>query len=213
MINALPSKAKIKKTLISCCPHAAPGTHGLKVYFYQKCWPDIIGDSLTEVICAVFQGSKPSACQRTSLMVFGKKPGNKAKSLLMSDCRKISFINVNFKLMTGIEAARIITVMNRMISPIQLVTGGNKRISQGVAMANDAICAAGRSKTKFWTIDTDLVAAFCNMVSTWCLKVMAKKSPLDVTLDRYRNLYNDNYSIVVVFCRRLSPSIRRMKEF
>ena len=50
--------------------------------------------------------------------------------------------------MTGIEAARIRTTMSSTISPLQLVTGGEKRISHGVAMARDAIYAAGKSKTR-----------------------------------------------------------------
>ena len=76
-------------------------------------------------------------------MVFGNKPGKKAKSLLISDRRKLSLINVDFKLMTGIEAARIRKTMCRTISPLQLITGGDKRILHGVAMARDAIHAAG----------------------------------------------------------------------
>ena len=83
--NKFPSKSEIKKVLDSCRPHAAPGTDGLTVYFYQQFW-DLVGDSLTEMICAVFRGTTPSASQITSLMVFGNKPGKKAKSLLISDC-------------------------------------------------------------------------------------------------------------------------------
>ena len=166
-----PTKSEIKKVLDSCRPHAAPGTDGLTVYFYQQFW-DLVGDSLTEVICAVFKGTTPSPSQRTSLMVFGNKPGKKAKSLLISDRRKLSLINVDFKLMTGIEAARIRKTMSRTISHLQLVTGGDKRISQGVAMARDAIHAAGINRDWCGILDTDLITAFCNMVSTWCFSVM-----------------------------------------
>ena len=113
-----PTKSEIKKVLDSCRPHAAPGTNGLTVYVYQQFW-DLVGDSLTEVICAVFRGTTPSPSQRTSLMVFGNKPGKKAKSLLISDRRKLSLINVDFKLMTRIEAARICkkNVWNNLASP------------------------------------------------------------------------------------------------
>ena len=130
--------------LDSCRPHAAPGTDGLTVYLYKQCW-EILGDSPTEVIQAVFNGSKPSASQRTSLMVFGNKPGKKAKILLISDRRKLSLLNLDVKLMTGIEAARIRATMSRTVSRLQLVTGGEKRISHGVVMARDAIHAAGKS--------------------------------------------------------------------
>ena len=57
-LKAHPTKTEIKKVLDTCRPHAAPGTDGLTVYFYQQFW-DLIGDSLTEMICAVFKGTPP----------------------------------------------------------------------------------------------------------------------------------------------------------
>ena len=131
-------------------------------------------------------------------MVFGNKPGKKAKSLLISDRRKISLLNVDFKVMTGIEAARIKKSMTRTISPNQLVTGGDRRISHGVAKARDAIHAASSLKTGCGILDTDLVAAFCNMVLTWCLKVLRKKGLSENVIKRYENLYNDHVSVIVV---------------
>ena len=58
--------------------------------------------------------------------------------------------------------------MTRTISSLQLVYSGDKRISHGVAMARDAIFAAGESETACDILDTDLIAAFCKMVATWC---------------------------------------------
>ena len=167
------------------------------MFLYQQCW-EILGGPLVEVVQEVLRGGKPTSSQRTSLMVFGNKPGKKAKSLLISDRRKLSLLNSNFKLMTGIEAARIRVTMSRTISPLQLVTGGEKRISHGVAMARDAIYAAGKSKTRCGILNTDLIAAFCNMVATWCYKVMCRKGLCEEVLARYQNLYEDNLSIIVV---------------
>ena len=64
----IPTNLEIKKILDSCRSHAAPGTDGLTVFFYQQFW-ELVGDSLTEVIFAVFRGTAPSPSQRTSLMV------------------------------------------------------------------------------------------------------------------------------------------------
>ena len=196
-LRAAPTKAEIKSVLDSCRAHAAPGTDGLTVYLYQQCW-QTLGDSLTDVIQTVFRGSKPTSSQRTSLMVFGNKPGKKARSLLISDRRKMSLLNVDFKLMTGIEAARVRSTISRTISPLQLVTGGDKRISHGIAMARDAIHSAGKNRTRCGILDTDLIAAFCNMVSTWSFTVLAKKGLCEEVIRRYKNLYEDNLSIVVV---------------
>ena len=78
------------------------------------------------------------------------------------------------------------------------MTGGDKRISHGVAMARDAIHAAGISQERCGMLDTDLIAAFDNMVLTWCLQVMSRKGLDDEVIARYRNLYDDNISIIVV---------------
>ena len=178
-LKAAPTKAEIKTVLDSCRPHAAPGTDGLTVYLYQQCW-NILGDPLTQVIGEVFRGSKPTASQRTSLMVFGNKPGKKAKSLLISDRRKLSLLNVDFKLMTGIEAARIRSTMSRTISPLQLVTGGEKRISHGVAMARDTIHMAGKNKTRCGILDQTLLRhstiwSAPGAIQFWKKRVSAKK--------------------------------------
>jgi exonuclease III len=197
MLLAIPSKEEVARVLGSCRSHAAPGTDGMSAFVYKKCW-DILGDALTDVVCAVFAGAKPSNCQRTSFMVFGNKPGKKAKSLKISDRRKLSLLNVDFKVMTGIHAARIRPTMCRTTSRHQLVTGGDRRISHGVALARDAIMAAGASKDECGILDTDLVAAFCNMVLMWCFSVMLKKGISSQVIDMYQNLYNDNFSIIVV---------------
>ena len=197
MLLAEPTKDEVKEVLYTCRSHAAPGTDGLTAYFYKKFWP-VIGDSLTDVIIEIFKGAPPSACMRTSLMVFGNKPGKKAKSLKISDRRKLSLLNVDFKIATGIEAKRLRQTMVHTISPHQLVTGGDRRISHGVALARDAIFAASSLKTGCGILDTDLVAAFCNMVLTWCLQVMEKKGISPAVIKRFKNLYENNYSIIVV---------------
>ena len=196
-LKAIPTETEVKKVLDSCRPHTAPGTEGLAVYLYQQCWT-VLGRPLTEVVQAVFRGDKPTPSQRTSLMVFGNKPGKKAKSLLISDRRKLSLLNADFKLMTGIEASRIRSTMSRTISPLQLVTGGEKRISHGVAMARDAIHMAGKARYRCGILDTDLIAAFCNMVAVWCYQVLARKGLSLEVINRYKNLYENNLSIVVV---------------
>ena len=197
MLLAVPDKEEVSRVLKTCRSHAAPGTDGITAYFYKKFW-SLIGDSLCDVIIDIFYGAQPTNCQRTSLMVFGNKPGKKAKSLKISDRRKLSLLNVDFKIATGIEAARLRRTMSHTISPHQLVTGGDRRISHGVALARDAIQATSSLKTGCGILDTDLVAAFCNMVLTWCLLVMAKKGIEPAVIKRFYNLYENNHSIVVV---------------
>ena len=95
---AEPTRQEVIDTLSESNLHAAPGTDGLTSHFYHKCF-NIIGDSLTEVVTAVFNGSKPTLSQRTSNMVFGCKP-NKSKSHKPEDKRRISLLNSDFKIIS-----------------------------------------------------------------------------------------------------------------
>ena len=176
--------------------HAAPGTDGLTAYLYRQCW-DILGDPLTEVCQTVFSGHQPTISQRTSLLVFGAKP-KKAQSLKPKDKRKLSLLNVDFKVMTGLEAKRHRKIMTRTVSHLQLVAGADRRIHHGIALARDAIHAAGKSRSGCGILDTDLVAAFDWMVMDWVKLVLAKKGMCEEAIARISNLYSNSLSIVVV---------------
>ena len=140
MLAALPSKEEIWDTLLESNLNAAPGTDGINSYVYKSCW-DILGESLFEVITAVFQGESLSASQRTSMMVFGCKP-KKPTSLKPSDKRRISLLNADFKISTGLQAQRFKKPTTHTLSPHQLVSGEDRRIYHGINLARDAINAA-----------------------------------------------------------------------
>ena len=142
-----PTKTDVLKTLSNSNLHAAPGTDGLTSFFYKNCF-DVMGDSLTEVVCAVFSGSKPTLSQRTSKMVFGSKP-KKAASNKPGDKRRISLLNCDFKTISGLEYARFKETASRTLSPFQLVAGDDRRIHHGINLARDAIQAASKF-TRLW---------------------------------------------------------------
>ena len=58
--------------------------------------------------------------------------------------------------------------------------------------------AAGKRGQGCGILDTDLVAGFDYMALNWCLKVLEKKGACKELLTRLKNLYSNNYSIVVV---------------
>ena len=99
-----------------------------------------MGEPLTEVVCAVFSGAKPTLSQRTSKMVFGSKP-KKAASKKPGDKRRISLLNSDFKTISGLESARFKETATRTLSPFQLVAGDDRRIHHGINLARDAIQA------------------------------------------------------------------------
>ena len=139
-----PNKEEVFEVIKTGNQHAAPGTDGLTVYFYRKCF-DIIGDALTEMVKAVFGGDKPTLSQRTSRMVFGTKP-KKAGSLLPKDKRRISLLNCDFKIISGIECSRLKKTATWTLSPYQLIAGEYRQIHHRINLTRDAILAAEKMK-------------------------------------------------------------------
>ena len=130
-------------------------------------------------------------------MVFGSKP-KKPNSVKPGDKRCISLLNSDFKVITGVETARIKKVATHTLSPLQLVAGDNRRIHHGINKARDAITASAKIKGVCALVDTDYLAAFDWMVMKWVFMVLAKKGMSDEIIKRYKNLYEDNISTIVV---------------
>ena len=130
-------------------------------------------------------------------MVFGTKP-KKAKSLKPSDKRKISLLNADFKLVTGIDARRFRKVATHTLSPCQLAAGEDRRIHHGINKARDAVLAAGRGKEGVGLLDNDYKAAFDFIVMLWVFKVLLAKGVEPAVISRLKNIYKDNITVVVV---------------
>ena len=197
LLMKTPTKEEVFETLAASNLHSAPGTDGLTSYFYKNCF-DIIGGPLTEVVQAVFAGGKPTISQRTSKMVFGSKP-KKANSKKPGDKRRISLLNCDFKTISGIESNRLKKTATRTLSPLQLVAGDDRRIHHGINLARDAIQAASTlTRQECGIADTDYHAAFDFLVMSWVFLVLERKGLSLQVIERLKNLYRDNYSVIVV---------------
>ena len=196
MLIKEPSKSEVKLSIAKSNLNAAPGTDSITSYFYYECW-EIIGDSITEVTQAIYNGRSPTKSQRTSLMVFGSKP-KKPNSVKPADKRKISLLNADFKIITGITNERLKSIANRTLSPCQLAMGSNRRIHHGINQARDAIIAAGQRNDCVGILDNDYMAAFDYMVLKWVLKVLRAKGMCKEAIQHIENLYKNNLTIVVV---------------
>ena len=115
------TKTEVKKSVWTANLHAAPGTDGLTSYLYYTCW-DILGEPLTEMVQAIHAGQRPTLSQRTSMMVFGCKP-KKPDSIKVSDKRRLSLLNSDFKIATGLENNRFKEVATTTLSLCQLAAG------------------------------------------------------------------------------------------
>ena len=115
----IPDKTEVYETLKNSNLMAAPGSDGITNYLYLKLF-HCLGDILTNVIIEIFKSKKPTLSQRTCLMVFAGKPGKK-DSMLLKDKRKISLLNNDFKLLTGIANRRHNLLYVILISNLHLI--------------------------------------------------------------------------------------------
>ena len=141
MMLKVPTKAEVKESVWSANINAAPGNDGLTNLVYKHCW-EVLGDSLTEVAQAVHGGESPSLSQRTSLMVYGAKANKPPNSLDPKHKRRISLLNSDFKIITGIDNTRFKKVATHTLNPNQLSAGDDRRIHHGICKARDAINTA-----------------------------------------------------------------------
>ena len=192
----VPEEREIKEVLAKSNLLAAPGTDGIPSLLYHECW-EIMKCRLTDVVQAIFQGNKPTLSMRTSLMVFGSKP-KKLNSLKPGDKRRISLLNSDFKIVTGIEAKRFGDTATYSLSPVQLVAGDDRRIHHGINLARDAIQQIGKSKSGCGILDLDFLAGFDWLDMAWVYLVLEKKGVAREVINRLKNIYSDSISVVVV---------------
>jgi hypothetical protein len=200
---SIPSMDNVKEVLADSNLLAAPGTDGIPSLLYSKCW-DIMGSSLTEVVQAIHQGQQPTLSMRTSLMVFGSKP-KKPNSIKPGDKRRISLLNSDFKVVTGLDAKRFGDTATHSLSPLQLVAGSDRRIHHGINLARDAIYQAGKTKAGCGLLDLDFMAGFDWLDMAWVYLVLAKKGVCQEVVERVRRLYSDSTTNVKFDL----PSLRR----
>ena len=93
--------------------------------------------AISEVLRAIVSSGKlPESC-KNSFLVFSPKI-NKESSTRIKDKRKLSLLQTDFKILTGVLAGRLRKTEQHTISRYQFATGG-KRISEAVCLTRDAI--------------------------------------------------------------------------
>ena len=115
-------------------------------------------------------------------MIYANKP-KKYKSIKPKDKRKISLLNADFKVLTGIEAARHNTMLDHTVSPQQFAVGKNKRIHHAISLARD-IANNISLKGGGAIADLDYLAAFDLICMKWIYLVLEKKGLHPSVFDR-----------------------------
>merc|ERR1712004_497000 len=186
------SDEDVKASLLSANRNSSPGSDGLTYLTYLVCW-DSLGHHLSDVIREIVKVGKLPESMKNSFLVFSPKI-NKENSTRIKDKRKLSLLQTDFKILSGILAGRLRKTENHTISRYQFATGG-KRISQAVCLTRDAIESVKPSQ-KAVLYETDYISAFDLMSIDWILKVLLKKGCSKSFVQTLRNIFQDEDTYV-----------------
>ena len=209
-LKAVPVKDEVKEVLFNSNLNAAPGTDGITSLLYKEHW-DQLGEPLVQVVKAVHQGEQLTLSQRTNLMVFGSKP-KKLTSIKPNDKRRISLLNSDFKVVSGLDAARFRRTFTHTLSPAQMVAGDDRRIHHMINQARDCIQAVSKSKLGCALLDLDFFAAFDMQVFSWVFAVLRAKGVAEEVISRIKNIYQNCITIPVVNNERGRPIQNRREN-
>ena len=106
------TKSEILEVLKTCKNGKSPGVDGFSAEFFKFFWVDI-GDFLYRSFCASFDKGKLTVNQRRGIISLLPK-GNKPRENL-KNWRPISLLNVTYKLLSGVIARRLRSVMDVLI--------------------------------------------------------------------------------------------------
>ena len=114
-----PTKGEMYRILKKANFRGAPGLDGIPACVYKECW-SFLGDYILELAEAVFEEIELPQIMKTSIMVFLRKPG-KPPPLTEAKIRKISLLNCDLKLITGLITDRLNLLATDHLSKNQYV--------------------------------------------------------------------------------------------
>ena len=182
----------VKASLLSANRNSAPGSDGITYLVYLTCW-NALGQHLSDVIREIVKEGKLPESMGNSFLVFSPKVG-KENSTRIKDKRKLSLLQTDFKVLSGILAGRLKKTENHTISRHQF-SAGSKRVSQAVCLTRNAIECVKPSE-RAAVIETDFVSAFDLMTIDWVLMVLRKKGCSEQFVRVLQSIYRDSDTFV-----------------
>ena len=107
-------------------------------------------------------------------MVFAHKPG-KSNFKKLNDKRKISLLNSDFQILTGLENKRFSKIISHTITNSQFALGKEKRIHHTISLARDTIYLSNLKNKGCAIADLDFKAAFDLLCMDWVFKVLEER--------------------------------------
>ena len=127
---------EVKESLLKANRSSAPGSDGLSFLLYIQCW-ESLGPHLCEVLREVVKKGDMCESMKHTFLVFSPKIG-KESSTKVKDLRKLSLLQTDFKVLSGVLVNRLKKTERHTLSEHQYSTGG-KKITHGVCRTRNAI--------------------------------------------------------------------------
>lgn len=196
-LSAEPTLNEVKEEVWGGNSFAAPGSDGIILYFYKYFWEDI-HELLFNMIKDNRRRKGLTSSQKIALVVFGKKP-KKGDSIKAKDLRRISLLNNDYKINSGLPTHRLSKLSIKGLSPGQYVSGADRRIQHCINNARDAVYKGNANNREGCGIqDNDFKAAFDLMMSVWPILVLLKKGCGQEFADWLAMFFTGVSSVVVV---------------
>jgi len=135
MLAAMPMFDEIKDAVFTMNADGAPGPDGFGGHFYQHFWDIVSADLVSSVQEFFYTGVLIPNINSNILVLIPKVPG----AATMGDFRPIALANFQFKIVTKILADRLALICMRIISPEQRGFVCDRKISDCIIMASEAI--------------------------------------------------------------------------
>ena len=151
------SKEECYKVLCEMPSGKSPGNDGLTKEFYYEFW-DLVSDSLLASLNYSYENIKLSNSQKQSVITLILKPGKDKRHL--QNYRPISLLNVDAKICSKALAARVIKVLDEIISPDQHAFIKGRNICEAIRNVHDMFFYLTTEQKKGFIASVDFQKAF-----------------------------------------------------
>ena len=213
LLEAPISNQEIRESLERCNFKASPGTDSVTYLTYKSCW-HILGEDLGDVLREVVQSKKPSKSMQHGFMVFTPKNGKNSPPL-PKNLRKISLLNTDFKILSGVYANRLKQMEDHTISNNQFSVKP-KKVTHAISLARDTINSVNLGQKGCAIGEFDFQSAFDFLcVEGWTWKILERKGASSAFLSTMKALYTDpegaGFCIPVINNEKM-PRIRNIRK-
>ena len=120
------------KDLEGAATGKSPGSDGLPAEFFSVFW-HVLGEDLVEVLNASLAAGRPPSSQRQALITLLFKKGDR---LDPKNCRAISLLNTDDKILARVLAGRTLGVLQHVIHPDQSCGVRGRYIGENIVLLN-----------------------------------------------------------------------------